>query len=124
MHTHIDAGNFVYVDVALAFSLGHPFRLPVWYNVPLSLAIVAALVCWLMRRCVVCADLFVQAFNIGWFWSQDQRVQQFWSIVPMPLDFMGRLFGLVIGTGCLILCWELICSRLLQPRDMRMHESY
>jgi hypothetical protein len=96
-------GNFFYVDFALAYSIGHPFRNPFWWNPALTVAIVGAISC-----------------NIGWYWTTDAAVQSFWSIVRLPVSYLAPLFGVIVVVGVLLYGWEVFVIRVLQPRDIKM----
>lgn len=90
-------GNFLYVDYAFAFSIGYPFRQPFYNNLAfLAIFVVAS------------------ALNVVWMFVQTPQILSFWSIVPMPYDFLGALFGTAVAFFAFVYVFEVICSRIVQ----------
>lgn len=99
-------GNFIYVDVALAYSIGTPFRRPVWTNWALTAVLALATLC-----------------NVLWYWVPAPALRAWWSLVDVPLDAMGAMFGLALGLALAIVLTEWALVRLLLPRDTKMHQE-
>ncbi len=93
-------GNFLYVDYAFVFSIGMPFRQPFYNNLALLMALFVATAC-----------------NIVWLFVQTPAIISFWSIVIMPYDFLGAMFGVVVAFFLYAYVFEVICIRIVQQAE-------
>ncbi len=99
-------GNFLYLGYSFIFSIGYPFRQPFYYNPLLLLALLGATVC-----------------NIVWVFVQSSAIIRFWSLIAMPYDFLGPLFGLACGFVVFSYLYEVVCVVVVQGREGRIENK-
>eukprot|EP00736_Rhodelphis_marinus_P001278 Rmarinus@m.10742 len=91
--------NFQYVFVALAFSIGRPFRQPVYKNVPYSLMLVGALV-------LSCVFLL----------SDAKWIKDLFELVDIPENkFRMELFAVALANGLVTVAFEFVVIDQILP---------